>query len=238
MKEDEFVGPAETEQRITEYLRRRHGVVCLGGLGFENAYAMAMPNSGKRSQEFRHVRTVADLAEILRAAKRPLRLAGDMQFFERPEWRRVRELYRLEDDWFRTVPMDPTRMYDAVVDGQVEAIVAYSSDGRIPEYQLDILQDPAGAFPQYHAVLLVSRRGALKPRLTDCLQQLVSTISQQDMQEANRQVDVHKRSARTAAEELLEQVRGRAPLRRARDSETQAAGRMESGDANAARRPR
>jgi hypothetical protein len=93
---------------------------------------MAMPSSVKRRPEFRSVRTVAELAEILRASKRPLRLGGDMQFFERPEWRRVKEVYRLEDDWFRTVPMDPTRMYDAVVDGQVEAIVAYSSDGRIP----------------------------------------------------------------------------------------------------------
>jgi osmoprotectant transport system permease protein len=220
MKEDEFVGPAEAERRITEYLRRRHGVVCLGGLGFENAYALAMPNSGQRRLEFRQVHTVAELAEILRASKRPLRLGGDMQFFERPEWRRVKEVYRLEDKWFRTVPMDPTRMYDAVVDGQLDAIVAYSSDGRIPEYQLEILADPAGAFPKYDALLLVSQRCAQKPRLAACLQQLVGAISQQDMQEANRQVDVRKRPAPTAAAELLEQVQGRSPIRRGTTSET------------------
>ena len=135
-------------------------MVCLGSLGFENAYALAMPSSDKRPPEFQTVRTVAELAEVLRRSKRPLRIGGDMQFFERPEWRRVKEVYRLEDEWFRTVPMDPTRMYDAVVDGQVDVIVAYSSDGRIPEYQLEILQDPAGAFPQYDALLLVSQRGA------------------------------------------------------------------------------
>jgi osmoprotectant transport system permease protein len=162
-----------------------------------------MPRSAKRAEDFRQVCTVADLAEVLRASKRLLRLGGDMQFFERPEWRRVKEVYRLEDQWFRTVPMDPTRMYDAVVDGQVDAIVAYSSDGRIPEYQLDILQDPAGAFPQYDALLLVSQRGAQHPRLAACLQQLVGTISQEAMQEANRQVDVRKRPASTAAAELL-----------------------------------
>jgi osmoprotectant transport system permease protein len=214
MKEHEFVSPAESERRIGEYLRQRHGVVCLGGLGFENAYAMAMPGNDKRPPEFRQVHTVADLAEVLRASKRPLRLGGDMQVFERPEWRRVKEVYRLADDWFRTVPMDPTRMYDALVDGQVDVIVAYSSDGRIPEYQLEILTDPAGAFPKYDALLLVSQRGAQNPRLTDVLQQLVGTISQQDMQEANRQVDVRKRPAGTAARELLEQVQGRVPPRR------------------------
>jgi glycine betaine/choline ABC-type transport system substrate-binding protein len=104
-------------------------------------------------------------------------------------------------------PMDPTRMYDAVHDGQVDVIVAYSSDGRIPEYQLEILKDPAIAFPQYYALLLVSRRGAENPRLAGTLQQLVGTISQESMQEANRQVDVRKRPARTAAAELLEQIR-------------------------------
>ena len=140
--------------------RTRHGVVCLGGLGFENAYALAMPRSDKRPPELQAVHTVAELAEILRRSKRPMRIGGDMQFFERPEWRRVKEVYRLKDEWFRTVPMDPTRMYDAVVDGQVDVIVAYSSDGRIPEYQLEILQDPDSAFPQYYALLLVSRRGA------------------------------------------------------------------------------
>jgi len=220
MKEDEFVSPAESERRITQYLRQQHGVACLGGLGFENAYAMAMPNSERRPPEFQRVHTVADLAEMLRASKRPLRLGGDMQFFERPEWRRVKDVYRLEDQWFRTVPMDPTRMYDAVVDGQVDAIVAYSSDGRIPEYQLEILGDAAGVFPKYDALLLVSQRGAQNPRLTACLQQLVGAVSQQAMQEANRQVDVRKRPAPTAAAELLERVPGRSPVRRETTSKT------------------
>jgi hypothetical protein len=40
------------------------------------------------------------------------------------------------------------------------------------------------------------------------------------MQEANRQVDVRKRPARTAASELLEEVHGRNPPRRGTASET------------------
>ena len=137
-----------------------------------------------------------------------------MQFFERPEWRRVKDVYHLEDAWFRTVPMDPTRMYDAVNDGQVDVIVAYSSDGRIPEYKLEILQDPAHAFPQYYALLLASRRGAQNARLKESLEQLVGKISQADMQEANRQVDVRKELPRTAAAELLRKVQTRSSAAR------------------------
>jgi osmoprotectant transport system permease protein len=207
MKEEEIVGPVEAQQRITEYLRNRYGVVCLGALGFENAYALAMPRRDQRAAEFRAVRTISDLANVLRRLQRPLRLGGDMQFFERPEWRRLREVYCLEDQWFRTVPMDPTRMYDAVVDGQVDVIVAYSSDGRIPEYRLEILQDPQRAFPPYYALVLLSRRGARNPRLVESLQQLIGKVAQEDMQEANRQVDVAKQPARAAAAALLAKVR-------------------------------
>lgn len=208
MKEESFVGPDEAEKRITEYLLRRHGVVCLGELGFENAYALAMPRREQRSPEYQTVLTAADLAEAVQRSKRPIRIGGDMQVFERPEWRRVKKVYQLRDEWLRTVPMDPTRMYDAVVDGQVDVIVAYSSDGRIPEYHLEILQDPENAFPSYFALLLVSRRAAQDARLCESLQQLVGRISQADMQEANRQVDVRKRLSRTAAAELLGKVHG------------------------------
>jgi osmoprotectant transport system permease protein len=207
MKEEEIVGPVEAQQRITEYLRNRYGVVCLGALGFENAYALAMPRRDQRAAEFRAVRTISDLANVLRRLQRPLRLGGDMQFFERPEWRRLREVYCLEDQWFRTFPMDPTRMYDAVVDGQVDVIVAYSSDGRIPEYRLEILPDPENALPRYFALLLISQRGSQNPRLVASLQQLIGKVSQEDIQEANRQVDVNKQPAPAAAAALLGKVR-------------------------------
>ena len=40
--------------------------------------------------------------------------------------------------------------------GQVDLIIAYTSDGRIPVYQLEILKDPKQAFPPYDAILLLS----------------------------------------------------------------------------------
>ena len=70
-----------------------------------------------------------------------------MQFFGRPEWLNVKHVYQLQDAWFKTVAMDPTRMYDAVDKGEVDLIVAYSSDGRIPRYELEILTDTREACP-------------------------------------------------------------------------------------------
>jgi osmoprotectant transport system permease protein len=207
MQQKEIIDPEETVKRIKDYLLQRHGVVCLGSLGFENNYALAMPQRDRRPEEFKTVRTLAEMAEAVRRSRRPLRVGGDMQFFERPEWGRLKEVHRLDDECFITTPMGPELMYDAVVDGQVDAIVAYSSDGRIPAYRLEVLDDTQRALPKYQALLLVSRRAARNARLVESLLPLIGAIRQEDMQQANRQVDVKKQLARTAAAELLTKVK-------------------------------
>ena len=47
----------------------------------------------------------------------------------------------------QTRPMDPTLMYEAVSQGSVDVVSAYTSDGRITAYDLVILEDPRRAFP-------------------------------------------------------------------------------------------
>jgi osmoprotectant transport system permease protein len=209
MNENEFVKPAVMEARIKEHLKK-YGVHYVGRLGFENAYAFAMPKSTRRPVEFQNIHTVDDLAQYAadaaRRNQRPLSMGGDMQFFGRPEWLHVKQVYQLQDAWFKTVAMDPTRMYDAVDKGEVDLIVAYSSDGRIPRYELEILQDTRAALPRYDAVLLVSQRGADKPGLVASLAQLVDKITLEDMQDANRDVDLEKRPVREVAAELLEKA--------------------------------
>ena len=78
MQRKDVADRATTLDETTRYLRE-HGVVCLGPLGFENAYALAM----RRDQAERYgIRTVADLA----AHAPRWSIAGDLQFFGRPEW--------------------------------------------------------------------------------------------------------------------------------------------------------
>ncbi len=184
-------------EEIDRFLRAEYGVTCLGSLGFENAYALAM----RRGEAARlGVRGVDDLA---RHAPR-LRIASDNQFFSRPEWFRVRDAYGLH---FREqVPMDPTLMYGAVADGQVDVITAYTSDGRIKAYDLVLLDDPKQIFPPYDAVLLVSERGARRPGLMAALRPLVGRVPLAAMQDANFRVDVERWPARRAAAELLRRI--------------------------------
>src|SRR6202034_2842879 len=59
MKRAEPADRETTLREVSAYLRERHGVTCLGPLGFENAYALAV----RREDAERHqIRTITDLA--------------------------------------------------------------------------------------------------------------------------------------------------------------------------------
>jgi osmoprotectant transport system permease protein len=189
--------PADREMTLREverYLREEHGVVCLGPLGFENAYALAMR---RPDAERLGIRNLADLARHSRG----FRIAGDLQFFHRPEWQRVRKVYGL--DFAEVRPVDPTLMYPAIQRGAVEVICAYTSDGRISAYDLAVLEDPRQAFPPYDAILLLSPRAAAREDLRSALAPLRRAIDLERMRQANRRVDVDGWRPRRAGRELL-----------------------------------
>jgi osmoprotectant transport system permease protein len=197
MKRRDVADRATTLDETSRYLRERYGVVCLGALGFQNAYALAM----RRDKAERYgIRTVADLA----AHSPRWKIAGDLQFFGRREWAEVREKYGLK--FRQTRPMDPTLMYEAVSQGSVDVVSAYTSDGRITAFDLVVLEDPKRAFPPYDAILLVSQKAAGRPDLIEALRPLVGAIPVGEMRKANRRVDVERQTVRRAAGELLNRV--------------------------------
>jgi osmoprotectant transport system permease protein len=205
MKEKECPDRATTTRQVKRYLREKHGVECLGSLGFENAYAFALRRDVAEAQK---VSSLADLPRLIdsRSPDQPLRIGGDNQFFERPEWRQVKQRYKLDEKRIRTVAMDPTLMYGAVRDGKVDVIVAYSSDRRIPAYRLRVLSDPLEAIPPYDAVLLLSPAASRRPELVAALAPLVDRLPLSAMRQANGRVDEEKWTARQAAQELLVKV--------------------------------
>lgn len=189
--------PAALLRELTAELKRRDGVVVLGALGFENAYALAM-----RRDEARRL-GVASLADLTRVAPR-LRFASDLEFLSRPEWASVKGTYGLSFADARSY--NPTFMYRAIAEGQADVISAFSSDGRIAELDLVTLTDPARALPSYDAVLLLSPRAAADPRLVAALRPLVGAVPIERMRAANLMVDrdADKRTPAQAARWLFE----------------------------------
>jgi osmoprotectant transport system permease protein len=177
MRRSDVPPRAEVLKEVASWLKARHGIEMLGGLGFENAYALAM----KRERATRLA--VASIADLARHAP-TLSIAGDYEFFGRPEWKAIRQAYGLK--FGRERQMQAEFMYPAAAAGEVDVISAYTSDGRIAEFGLAVLDDPKQAIPPYDAVLLVSPRRANDKAFLAALRPLVDAIDVATMREANR----------------------------------------------------
>jgi len=170
---------AEVSRAVTRWLVETHGIRSLGELGFDNSYALAITRAKAQALG---IRSIADLA----AHAQKLSIAGDYEFFARPEWRALRDAYGLA---FREQrQMQSEFMYSAAAAGEVDVISAYTSDGRIAQYDLVVLDDPKQAIPPYDAMLLVSPRRAQDSAFLETLRPLVGRIDVAQMRAANLKV--------------------------------------------------
>ena len=193
MKRHDNPGPVTVLEEVTQWLQREHGIVCLGPLGFENAYALAMRRDCSEGLQIRSI-------DDLRMHASSLTIGGDYEFFGRPEWSALLEVYGLG---FRdTVSMDSTLMYTALDTGDVDVISAFSSDGRIAAFNLVVLDDPRNALPPYDAILLLGSAAAGLPDVVNALRPMIQAIEDDAMRRANKLVDVDHQSVAVAAESL------------------------------------
>ena len=173
-------GRARVLAELTRELARRDGVVVLGSLGFENAYALAMRADRAKALG------VASLSDLARAAP-GLTMGADLEFLSRPEWKAIDAAYGITFKAERSY--QPTFMYRALQGGDADVISAFSSDGRIAADGLVVLSDPKGAIPPYDAVVLISPRRADDRRLRDALEPLIGAVPVKAMRAANYGVD-------------------------------------------------
>ncbi|MGZ5805030.1 MAG: ABC transporter permease/substrate-binding protein [Xanthobacteraceae bacterium] len=201
MKRTEVLPRTQVLAEVKQWLESKYGIKLAGGLGFENAYTLAMT---KIHASELGVRTVTELA---RHAPQ-LSIAGDYEFFGRPEWKAMRDAYGLT---FRAQrQMQPEFMYPAVASREVDVISAYTSDGRIAQYNLQTIEDDRHAIPPYDAIILLSPKRANDAVLLRAIAPLIDAITVENMREANRRVSADaSASPQAAAQWLREKIKSR-----------------------------
>lgn len=184
---------------VSWWLAKTHGIRCLGALGFENAYALAIT----RQQATRsRIHTINDLAKF----SAHLKIGGDYEFFGRPEWRALRAQYNLH--FADQISYDSTFMYQALVHGDVNVISAFSSDGRIKAFDLVTLSDTRHVIPPYDAIILLGPGVANNARVVNALRPLVGAVPVDLMRQANYMVDrtKNKQTVSQAADWLFNRI--------------------------------
>ncbi len=110
--------------------------------------------------------------------------------------------YRM--DFMQVSDLGPELMYPAIARGDVDVIGAFSTDGRIIEFDLKPLADDREFFPPYEA-LPVARGEILRryPPLEAALRELGGILGNKTMAALNHEVDVAKRNPRDVVRDFL-----------------------------------
>ena len=188
---------------VERALASEHGVVVAAALGFENTYALALRRERAERLGIRRLSQLGPLTP-------QLEIGGDYEFFARPEWRELVARYGLR--FRRQRAMDSALLYSAAAAGEVDVISAYSTDGRIAAFDLQVLEDDLGVIPPYDAVVL-ARAGLARerPRVWAAVRTLAGSIDAVAMRRMNHQVDAEGRPpAAVAADFARRRARGSA----------------------------
>lgn len=188
--------PDVVHQIAKEKIEEEYPIQLLEPLGFNNTYTLSVK---KEVAEQYGLETISDLKE----AGPELTLGATMEFLERPDGMPgVKDLYGIT--FKEEVGLDPGIRYTAISNGDVDLIDAFSTDGKILEYELKILEDDKQFFPPYYVMSILSDDAFEKyPEAVEALRLLEGQISEEEMQQMNYLVDEKGMPERKVAEDFL-----------------------------------
>jgi osmoprotectant transport system permease protein len=165
----------------------KDGVGITAPLGFNNTYALVM----RRSEAQRlGIRTISDLQRYPE-----LKFGLTHEFLKRQDgWRPLRQRYALPQQDINGI--DHALGYSALANGSIAVKDAYSTDAKIEQNDLFILEDDLQFFPKYEAVFLF--RSSTRADAIAALRRLQGTLDQTRMIRLNAEAEQTKNYARAA----------------------------------------
>lgn len=200
LKEQPLGGePEKTYDRVKAAYEKNFGITWLKPIGFNNTYTLAM-RKDKAGQL--GIRTFSDLA----AQAGGLTLGATHEFLERPDgFIGLKDAYGMK--FKSTTGLDPGLTYGAVREGTTDVNDAFSTDGRIEAFGLQVLEDDKHFFPPYFAAPVI-RQDTLQahPELAGVLNLLAGKIDDRTMSVLNGRVDLEGGEPRKVAEDWLKEA--------------------------------
>ncbi|MEK8017101.1 MAG: glycine betaine ABC transporter substrate-binding protein [Candidatus Parabeggiatoa sp.] len=170
-----------------EDIRRRllqDNILMTKPLGFNNTYAISM----KKTVAAKYgIRKLSDLRHY------PfLKFGFGESFMARNDgWQSLRQTYQLPQTDVRG--LNHALAYQGLEKGAIDVVDAYSTDGEVAYYDLQVLEDDLQHFPKYYA-LFVYRADLTErmPQVIKALHQLEGQISEEEMTKMNARAKLDK----------------------------------------------
>ena len=184
--------PSNSREKMRAELAK-FGVGMTGPLGFNNTYALVMR---RREAQRLDVRSISDLRD-----HPELKIGLTHEFLDRRDgWPPLRGRYQLPQQ--NIIGIDHALGYAALAKGSIDVKDAYSTDAKIAENDLVVLEDNLQFFPRYEAVYLY--RLSLSPSAIATLKKLEGTLDEARMTRLNAEAERSKDYSRAASLDFQE----------------------------------
>ena len=172
------------------------GLTWVGMYGFNNTFGLAV---SKDVAERYNLRTYSDLAK----AAGELTLGAEPDFYDRQDgYPGLQEAYGM--DFGSTRDMDISLKYQALFENKVDAIVVSTTDGKVADERLVVLEDDQHFYPSYLCGNVVRQDTLEKhPELRDELLKLQGAITDTDMARMNNAVETQGQEPKAVADAFL-----------------------------------
>ncbi|MEK4536744.1 osmoprotectant ABC transporter substrate-binding protein [Peribacillus sp. FSL K6-1552] len=190
--------PVKAMEIVQKEFKKQFGFKFYDSYGFDNTYAFTISNELAEEKGYKKISDLEKDAGNLR-------LGVDSAWLKRKEdgYKGFVDTYGLE--FGKTYPMQIGLVYDAVKNGQMDIVLAYSSDGRIKVNNLQLLEDDKQYFPPYDCSPVVTKDALERyPEIENQLTKLIGEITTETMQELNYEVDGNLKEPSIVATEFLE----------------------------------
>lgn len=191
--------PVTAMEQTQEIFDQEFDMKFYDSYGFDNTYAFMVT---RETAEEYNLETTSDLAEYTDE----FAVGVDTSWFNRPGdgYPAFQEAYGFEFGNIRA--MQISLVYEALRTGSLDLALGYTTDGRIPAYDLVVLEDDLQFFPPYDASPFATHEIIAEyPEIDDALSRLVGTVSTETMQNLNYRSDEEGIEPALVAEEFLEE---------------------------------
>ncbi|WP_195986509.1 glycine betaine ABC transporter substrate-binding protein [Clostridium sp. D53t1_180928_C8] len=187
----------EVYDTVKKEFKEIYDVEVLKQMSFNNTWVLAVTEETAKKYS---LDTISDLSKVAGSMK-----AGTVFEFANREdgLPGLQKAYNFKMN--EVLTLDGAPRYTALVNGEVEVVDAFATDGLLKKFNLKTLSDDKGFFPPYYAMPIISSDKLEEfPEIEGILDELGSVLTNEVMMELNYKVDELQESPSKVARDFLE----------------------------------
>ena len=181
---------------LNSYYEDNYNMTWYNKYGFEDTYGIGVT---KEVADKYNLTTYSDLAKV----SNQLSFGAESDFYAREDgYDAICDAYGM--NFKDTMDLDVSLKYDAVKQGQVDVIDIYTTDGRLENSNIVVLEDDKNFYPSYYGGTVINQQTLIDhPEVADALDYLTGNVSTEDMKHMNYEVDVEGKDPSDVAHDFL-----------------------------------